>query len=217
MTLIHHITHIANLPAIIREDAIVCDVEAGRRGLCTQSIAYDQIKDRRRRRAVATLAGRPLAAGGTLPDYVPFYFSNRTPMLGAINQGLVPAYQGGQTDVIYLVSSAEAVAATNARWFFTDGHAVEAVTEFFDDLRHLNKIDWDAIRTWRWGGRWLLDNPDVKRRKQAEFLVHGRFTWRLVERVAVLDAAMARRVQTALAGATHRPQVTTEPNWYFNQ
>jgi hypothetical protein len=217
MTLIHHITHIANLPAIIREGAIVCDVEAGRRELCTQSIAYDQIKDRRRRRAVATLAGRPLAAGGTLPDYVPFYFSNRTPMLGAIHQGLVPAYQGGQADVVYLVSSAEAVAANDARWCFTDGHAVEAVTEFFDDLRHLNRIDWDAIRTWRWGGRWLLDNPDVKRRKQAEFLVHGRFPWRLVERVAVLDAAMARRVQAALAGVTHRPQVTTEPNWYFNQ
>jgi hypothetical protein len=217
MTLIHHITHIANLPAIIREGAIVCDVDAERRELCAQSIAYDQIKDRRRRRAVATLAGRPLAAGGTLPDYVPFYFSNRTPMLGAINQGLVPAYQGGQADVVYLVSSAEAVAATEARWCFTDGHAVEAVSEFFDDLGNLNKIDWAAIGTWRWGGRWLLDNPDVKRRKQAEFLVHGRFPWSLVERVVVLDDAMSRRVQAALAGATHRPQVTTEPNWYFNR
>src|ERR1700712_3277083 len=98
MTAIYHITHVDNLPTIVREAGLVCDAEAERRGLCQQSIAYDSIKQRRRRRAVVTLHGDAVAAGGVLPDYVPFYFCNRSPMLGAIHQGTVPGYQGGQRD-----------------------------------------------------------------------------------------------------------------------
>jgi hypothetical protein len=215
MTPIYHITHIDNLPAILAEDGLLCDAEAERRGLCAQSIAYDTIKERRKRRRVETLQCQPVAAGGVVADYVPFYFSNRTPMLGAIHKGTVPAYQGGQSDVIYLVSHAEQ-AAKLPDWCFTEGHAVEAITEFFEDLEDLPKVDWDAVETWRWGGRWLLSNPDVKRRKQAEFLVHGHFPWRFISKIGVLDSSMAHRVRETLKDTRHKPGVTIEPNWYFN-
>jgi hypothetical protein len=216
MTAIHHITHIANLPAIVREDAIVCDGEVEQRGLCTQSIAYDTIKERRRRRVVQTLAGQPVAAGGVVADYVPFYFTNRSPMLYAIHRGTVPAYQGGQHDVVYLVSSAETVAASPAEWCFTDGHAVEGVTEFFGDLRDLGRVNWEAVNTWKWGRQHQLANPDVLRAKQAEFLTHRRFPWKLVLGIAVLDESMAKRVQAALAAAAHKPKVTIERKWYYD-
>lgn len=217
MTPIYHITHIKNLPAILREDGLRCDAEAERRGLCAQSIAYDTIKERRRRRSVMNLRGETVGAGGLLPEYVPFYFCNRSPMLGAIHKGQVPAYQGGQREVVYLVSSVEAVAAANGlRWCFTDGHAVEAVTDFFDRLADLTKVDRAAVETWRWGGKWLLSDPDVKRRKQAEFLVHGRFPWRLVTQLGVLDACMATDVRRVIAGTGHLPGVTIEPKWYYN-
>ncbi|HEY5297264.1 MAG TPA: DUF4433 domain-containing protein [Verrucomicrobiae bacterium] len=194
----------------------VCDAEAERHGLCKQSIAYDNIKERRKRWPVQTLAGQSVAAGGVLADYVPFYFSNRSPMLGAIHKGHVPAYQGGQRDVIYIVARAESVAAAGLVWCFTDGHGVEKVTEFYERLADLTRVDWDAVRTWRWGGKWLLADPDIMRRKQAEFLVHQRFPWTLVERIGVLDAAMATQVRAALAGATHQPSVTIERNWYYD-
>jgi len=216
VTPIYHITHIANLPAILREDGLLCDAEAERRGLCAQSIAYDTIKERRKRRRVQTLRGESVAAGGVVADYVPFYFCNRSPMLGAIHKGGVPAYQGGQRDVVYLVAHAEQVAAQLSNWCFTDGHAVEAVTEFFSDLKDLERVDWNAVQTWRWGGRWLLADPDIKRRKQAEFLVHGRFPWPQVHSIGVLDAAMATCVRAALANSVHKPRVTIEPNWYYN-
>lgn len=86
MTPIYHITHIKNLAVILREDGLVCDAEAERSGLCQQSLAYETIKDRRKRRRVETLNGQPVAAGGVLADYVPFYFTNRSPMLGAIHR-----------------------------------------------------------------------------------------------------------------------------------
>lgn len=216
MTPIYHITHIANLPAILQEDGLLCDAEAERRGLCAQSIAYDTIKERRKRRRVENLKGQPVAAGGVLADYVPFYFCNRSPMLGAIHKGSVPAYQGGQRDVVYLVAQAEAVAAALPNWCFTDGHAVEAVTDFCSELKDLNRVDWNAVQTWRWGGRWRLADPDVTRRKQAEFLVHGRFPWSQLHSIGVLDQTMAAQVRAALAQAAHKPRVTTEPNWYYN-
>ena len=199
MTPIYHITHIANLPAILREDGLLCDAEAERRALCAQSIAYDTIKDRRKRRPVKNLAGRSLAAGGVVADYVPFYFANRSPMLGAIHKGRVPAYQGGQRDVVYLVAHAETVATEVEHWCFTNGHAVEAVTDFYSDLKDLSQVDKAAIETWRWGGKWRLNDPDIMRRKQAEFLVHRKFPWRLVTRLGVLDAAMLAQVREVIA------------------
>jgi hypothetical protein len=168
MTPIYHITHINNLPVILRENGLLCDAEAERRGLCAQSIAYDSIKERRKRRRVETLQGAPVDAGGVMADYVPFYFSQPLAHAGRHHKGSVPGYQSGQRDVIYLVSSAERAAAL-PNWCFTDGHAVEAVTEFFADLQSLNRVDWNAVQTWRWGGRWRLADPDVTRRKQAEF------------------------------------------------
>jgi hypothetical protein len=215
MTPIYHITHIKNLPAILREDGLLCDAEAERRGLCAQSIAYNSIKERRKRRRVETLHGQPVAAGGVVADYVPFYFCNRSPMLGAIHKGSVPGYQGGQRDVVYLDTHAEQATAL-PNWCFTDGHAVEAPTEFFSDLQHLNRVDWKAVQTWRWGGKWRLADPDITRRKQAEFLVHGQFPWMLFQSIGVLDATMAAQVRAALADAAHKPRVTIEPNWYYN-
>ena len=70
--------------------------------------------------------------------------------------------------------------------------------------------------TWRWGGRWLFQDPDVKRRKQAEFLVHGRFPWEFVEQVTVISKAVAQRVSEILQNAGQTTPVTVQSNWYYN-
>jgi hypothetical protein len=214
--LIHHITHIEHLPGIIEKGGLVCDAEAAKQNLCSKSIAYGSIKERRAMTPVQNLRGEKIAAGGMLADYVPFYFCNRSPMLGAAHKGLVPGYTEGQKEVIYLVGSAETVAKTDLTWCFTDGHGIEGPTEFYDDLADLKKVDWVAVDTWRWGGKWLGQDPDVKRRKQAEFLVHGKFPWELVERIAVIDREIAARVTQLLGGAGHSTRVTIEPKWYYN-
>jgi hypothetical protein len=105
LTPIYHITHIDNLPGILREGGLWSDAERLRRGLLVQSIAYQELKDHRSQRSVETLDGRPVAQAGELSDYVPFYFANRSPMLYAIHTGYVEGYTGGQADVVYLVSS----------------------------------------------------------------------------------------------------------------
>lgn len=206
-TPIYHITHIDNLPRIIETQRLWCDTERVRQGVEAMGIAHRNIKDRRSRKPVF------VAAGGTLADYVPFYFSNRSPMLYSIHSGCVEGYSGGERDIVYLTSTAEGVARGDRPWCFTDGHAAMQISRFFETLDDLEQIDWEVIRSPSWGSR---DNdPDRKRRKQAEFLVHHSFPWHWTESIGVIDEATAGRVQDILAGSNHRPGIRIERDWYY--
>jgi hypothetical protein len=210
-TPIYHITHVSNLEQIIRAQGLWCDAERARQRFDPVGIAYQSLKKRRSRTPV------PVAAGGTLDDYVPFYFANRSPMLYAIHTGQVEGYIEGQQRVIYLVSTVEKVVEGDQRWAFTDGHPVEGMTKFFDRLDDLDKVDWSVIEDWRWKN--IATDPDRKRRKQAEFLVHGFVPWDRLDRIGVASEAMARQVRQVLHNAAieHRPAVVIEPKWYYDQ
>lgn len=206
-TTIYHITHIDNLPGILAQGGLWCDRRRLSMHLATVDIAHDDLKMRRLSTTV------PVAGKGCLGDYVPFYLANRSPMLYSIHTGHVAGYRGGQSNVIYLCSSAERVAQSTTNWCFTDGHAVEAVTGFYDRLDDLGKLDWDVIQSWSWRNRDA--DFDRKRRKQAEFLVHDFFPWSLVEQVAVIDRGMAEQVGSRLAGVG-QPPVVIERSWYYD-
>ena len=51
----------------------------------------------------------PCGPGGTVHDYVPFYFGYLSPMLLNLKTGRVEGYDEEQAPLIYLVSSAQAV------------------------------------------------------------------------------------------------------------
>ena len=212
-TLIYHITNINNLARIFQTGGLWCDAERVRQGFECVGIAHENLKQRRARTLVRDRAGRAVAAGGVLADYVPFYFGNRSPMLYSIHRGNVVGYAGGQTEVIYLVSSVERVVAGNRAWCFTDGHAVEAMSEFLTDTEHLNKIDWGAIRAQSWYN--TPEDPDRKRRKQAEFLIHSSVPWTWIHRIGVVDQGRSQRVREIIAEAPHQPEVTIEVGWYY--
>ena len=171
-------------------------------------IGYQHIKDRRLTRPV------PLSPGDFVGDYVPFYFAPRSPMLFVIHKGSVPGYSGGQTEVVHLVSTIERVEAAGLGWVFTDGHAEMApLTDFYDDLTDLNKVDWELMQSRYWFD--TDDYPDRMRRRQAEFLVHGFFPWELVDSIGVCNEATAARVYEVLETLAHKPQVAIEQTWYY--
>jgi hypothetical protein len=214
---IYHITHVGNLERIICTQGLWCDAERVRQGFDSVGIAYQSLKQRRSRTLVRKrLGGAAVAAAGTLDDYVPFYFANRSPMLYAIHAGHVEGYTDGQQQVIYLVTTVQEAVEGDRRWAFTDGHPVEELTEFYDNLDDLNKIDWHRIEHWSW--RNTETDPDRKRRKQAEFLVHRSVPWNWLDIIAVVSQAMARRVRQVLdeTKVEHRPRVAVEPRWYYD-
>ncbi len=212
-TPIYHITHIDNLPRIIQTGGLWCDAERVRKGVTCVGIAHANLKERRARTPVRNRGGQAVAAGGVLADYVPFYFANRSPMLYAIHRSNVAGYSGTEAGIIYLVSTVETVEMGNRPWCFTDGHAVEAMTEFFTDTEHLDRVDWTVIGAQYWFD--TEEDLDRKRRKQAELLIHGSVPWCWFHRIGVIDRRRAHRVEEIIAEADHQPEVVIEPGWYY--
>ena len=123
-------------------------------------------------------------------------------------------YTDGEDPILHLVTTAEAVAAAGLPFTFTDGHAELAVSEFFDDLTQLaDKIDWKVMASTYWND--TPEDPDRKRKRQAELLVHHFAPWSLVQSIGVKNLVMKERVEEMLATATHRPVVTVKRNWYY--
>lgn len=212
-TPIYHITNINNLARIVKTGRLWCDSERIRQGIPCVGIAHDHLKQRRLRTSVRDRAGRVVAAGGMLSDYVPFYFATRSPMLYSIHRGNIPGYVGGQADVVYLVSTVELVENGDRAWCFTDGHAVEAMTEFHTSVERLDTIDWAIINDNRWSN--TDHDLDRKRRKQAEFLVHGFVPWSWFHRVGVIDQEKSQQVREIIAEAEHQPEIRIQPRWYY--
>ena len=107
----------------------------------------------------------------TLGDFIPFYFGVKMPMLYVIqNGGNFVIKSTPASKIIYMVCSVSRVIKNQENYFFSDGHATDSLSTFYDktkiaDLSEI--IDWNAVRASYWGGQ---DNLNLKRKKQAEFL-----------------------------------------------
>lgn len=115
--------------------------------------------------------------------------------------------------MIHLVSSAQAVDAAGLDYFFTNGHAIEAITRDFEGLINLNAVDWSVIPLKVWKD--TLEDGDRKRRKQAEFLVHHFFPMSLIERIGVYSHQYKVRVEELLGDHELSIPVTVESEWYY--
>ena len=135
-------------------------------------------------------------------------------MLFAINSGNVDGSPNGQRRIVHLVSSVERIATGGLPFVFTDGHAEMRVSEFSDDMQHLaGMVDWEIMRSRFWND--TPEQPDRKRRRQAEFLVHHFAPWAIVEGIGVIDDAIQHQVQEILSAANHAPLVEVRRNWYY--
>jgi hypothetical protein len=114
-----------------------------------------------------------LENGKRLGEYVPFYFGTRTPMLYVIQKGFNGLVSTPAHEIVYAVASVQQIINTKLDFVFTDGHAVDSLSSQFSntDIANLEiLLDWSAINTTNWKSETDLD---LKRRKQAEFLVLG--------------------------------------------
>lgn len=208
MTSIFHITHLDNLSRMAVTGSLLCDRTVRDKGMNAVSIAHDSIKARREETRV------PLGPGDTLSAYVPFYFAPRSPMLFTISRGNVEGHTDGQSRIVHLHCTAEAIEAARLPFVFSDGHAIMALSRFFVDLADLPNVDWTVMSLAQWND--TLAEPDRKRRRQAEFLVHAAVPWTLVDGIGVMAESVATEVRAILAKAgSHAPPVSVRRNWYY--
>lgn len=206
-TLIYHITHKDNLSGIVSRDGIFAQSQMEHESVEYADIAHRRIQDRRSETPV------PCGPGRCLHDYVPFYFAPRSPMLYAIKMGNVEDCTAKQNDIIYLVSSAQRIQIEGIGFVFTDGHGIMTLSDFYNDLDDLSEIDWDIMKEKYW--RDTFEDPDRKRRRQAEFLVFRQFAWNLVERIGVFNRTIEQEVIHTISNASHKPPINIETGWYY--
>jgi hypothetical protein len=201
--------HIDNLEIALRRGGLHAPNHTPKDGMAFKTIHDTEIQEKRKQRGI------PCGPGGVIHDYVPFYFGFLSPMLLQLKTGQVVGYTEGQEPLIYLVSTAQAVQASGARFVFSDGHGIAAYTGWYDKLDQLDQVDWDTVYLRYWTSN--INDMDRKRKKQAEFLIHEQCDWSLIQEIGVMNAQMKAKVEQILAGfdkKLHRP-VVVRPGWYY--
>jgi hypothetical protein len=207
---IYHITHVDNLARIIADAGLVSDRVIMTRGGPAQMIGMSTIK--RRRIEELRVDCHP---GTRVGDYVPFYFCPRSVMLFVIHcaNHVELAYRGGQEPILHLEADLDEVIrwadANGVRWAFSLSNAGARYTEFRSRREKLDELNWPAI-----AARDFRD-AEIKEAKQAEFLLHERFPFHLVERIGVRSGRVHALAAAATAGAAHRPPIEVRSEWYY--
>lgn len=205
-TAAYHITHVENLASIVKCGGLDCDRGCVEAGIEPIGIAYSSLKGQRARTEVT------VAAGGTLADYVPFYYGPRSPMLYTIWRGNVTEYDGSQEEIVHLVCAVEALAECG-RFVITNRHPITALAEQFTDLAALDDLDWPLMNAKYW--RDTDEDGDRKYRRQAEFLVHGHVPVEAIRLVGAMTREAAARAAKLLAGMPNPPPVIVRRGWYY--
>jgi len=170
---IYRITHIKNIPHILKYGITPKVSEHPNPNF--KVIGDSTLIDTRSNKKVKITNGNDeIIETITLGDFIPFYFGVKMPMLYVIQHGgnFVPKATKPE-NIVYLACSIEKILIFGNEFYFSDGHATDMLTTFYnkDKIQDLHTIiDWQAVKTSYWGGE---ENLDLKRKKQAEFLVKG--------------------------------------------
>lgn len=205
-TKVFHFTHMEHLPRIV-ERGLVSDKIAEREMVVTREVGNRGIKEARRSPAV------PVAPGGVVADYVPFYFAARSPMMYAIHKGGVPEYTEGIDPLVYLVSDIDGLIQTGHDVVTTDRNAAIRFAAFATGLQGLNDdVDWQLMQQTMWNN--TPEEPDRRERRMAECLVHDAVRWEAFTEIHVRTEARRGQARKLLK-ATPAPPVHVTPTMYF--
>lgn len=219
-TPIFHITSIKNLERILTVGELQSKVMIDQLQATYCNVAHESIQDRRS--TVRINKG----TGGTLHDYVPFYFAPRSPMLDAIRRGNVSGCNEPQEAIAHFMSYAEAIDSARLSYVFTNGHAIMQPLEIFNSLADIDKIDWEILLepplvgsyAKYWMDKYDPGKPkwaDRKRRRQAEFLVYQKVPWPLIQRIGVMTESTAHEINKILKKFGLNTPVEVIKDWYY--
>ena len=151
--------------------------------------------------------------GGTLSDYVPFYFTPLSPMFLNIKTGWRGVRQRSNREIAILFTSLRKVQKLGLPFIFTDRHAYLETAQAFTDLDHLDKIDWAILR--RHDFKRDPENPEKVERYEAEALIHKHLPIDALDGIACFDTVCAFRLQGYVTQRNQAIKIDVAPRWYF--
>jgi hypothetical protein len=171
------------------------------------NIGSAELIDKRAHKAV------PVPPGGTLTDYVPFYFTPYSIMMYNIHTGYGGIARRENKDIVIFVSALHKIAQLGLSFLFTDQHAYAAGTEFFDDLAELSRIDWTLLQS----KNFKTDDADPGKqlRYQAEALIHRHVPLEALVGIICYNDVVREKLESLIAASGKNLTVKTAPGWYF--
>jgi len=204
--LIFRVTHVANLPWIL-QNGLVCQ-NSVIRDPNFRRIGNADVIDKRQSCPV------PIQPGGTLADYVPFYFTPLSVMLYNIVTGYGVVERIPRSDIVILASSLHELARNGVRFVYSDRHALLRTARFSNSLSELDAlIDWKRLQARDF--KRDPENPEKLERYQAEALVHDSLPVHALTGLACSTGEQAAGFEADMAGRGLAIKVVAKPGWFF--
>lgn len=171
-----------------------------------RNIGNSDLIDKRTQRLVA------VGPGGTLSDYVPFYFTPFSIMMYNIHTGYnVPRVPN--EEILILVSSLPKVAELGIPFVFTDEHAFLKTAIFFTRQEDLARIDWPLLNSRDF--KHDPDDPGKKDRYQAEALIWKHLPLEALLAICCYTEAVDQWIKAELAQRGLDIKTSVQKDWYF--
>lgn len=195
-------THIENIPHIIENGITHRESEHSNK-------EYKAIGDNS---LISTRDTFPIPGGNLLGNFIPFYLGLRTPMLYVIQNGYNGVKALQPSKIVYCVSSIQRIIDTGIDFVYTDGHATDSFTNFYlpNDIGKIeSQIDFEATKARFWKDE---NDLDLKRRKEAEFLIKQNLSFKDILGFAVYnDEAVNQLLEFGISA----DKVVSKPSLYF--
>ena len=172
-----------------------------------RNIGNPDLIDKRSRRLVQ------LGPGGTLSDYVPFYFTPFSIMMYNIKTGYGGISRVANEEIVILVSSLFRISELGIPFVFTDSHAYVRMAKYFTNLENLDQIDWALLN--RRDFRNDPDDPGKLERYQAEALVWKCVPLKALTGVCCYTEAVNTWIKSELDQRGQEIKTTVQTKWYF--
>lgn len=205
---LYRMTHVDNIPHILEFG--ITGINSKNSNPAYKSIGDTALIGYRSGKSIETVDGRSVVLG----DFIPFYFGVRMPMLYVIQHGgnFVPRASKA-SEIVYVVVRLVSILQSNPDSFFTDGHAIDSMTHAYD-CSHVEKlteiIDWDAVAAEWWSGENV--DTDIKRRKQAEYLVLNDIE---PSKIAGFVCSCAETYEKLVSFGADRTKIKINPKAYY--
>ncbi len=167
-------------------------------------IGNQELIQRRTKRTV------PCLPGGTLSDYVPFYFTPYTPMLYNIKTGHgVP--QKPLKEIVILVASLRRIAKLNLPFVFSDRHAYLRTAQFSNNLDDLDRIIWPVLQV----RDFTRSDLDKFEKYQAEALIHRHVPVGALMGIACYDVEVRDELKQLADGLGTDVPIFAQRSWFL--
>jgi ssDNA thymidine ADP-ribosyltransferase, DarT len=203
--LIFRITHVDNVPWILEHGMHARN--GAKFDPNYRNIGNVELIDKRARREVA------VPPGGTLSDYVPFYFTPYSIMMLNIHTRYGGLPQVPNEEIVIFVSSLHHAAKQGCSLVFTNQHAYPPMAEYFTDLGQLDAVDWPLLQSRNF--KHDPDDPGKKERYQAEALIWQHVPLGALKGVCCFTTSVERRIKDEVEKRSLTFTVATQRSWYF--